>query len=76
MTTERIAWILILLILLAFCLGAYSRGYVAGAKSAILWGVRLSHNFVNITFNNEEVAQGIFQYRNNIGGCYNAIPNF
>lgn len=53
------------LIFLAFGVG-YTFGIEKGVKECINYGVVLAHNFVNISFDNEKMANILYTYRGKI----------
>lgn len=60
---------LIIVIFLMLVLGM-ALGYGAGVKDGITWSVKFASNFVSIDFDEEFIADGIFRYKNQIGGCF------
>ena len=64
-----IAMILVLLLGLSF-------GYAWGFGKGIAWSIKMGLNFVNIDLDIDEevLAQGIFNYKNNIAACFD-VPN-
>lgn len=64
---ERI--ILIALIFILFFIG-YGVGFSNGVYKTLDWGVKTASNFITIEFNEDMIAQGIFQYQNNIDNCF------
>lgn len=66
--------ILILIIVLALIVGVsigYGYGFTKGSYKTMVWGLSIAKNYMNITFNEEDFAAGIFQWENRIGGCLN-----
>lgn len=64
---------LISLIIIAFLLGAII-GYSIGIAWALNWGVEKAMIFaekqgINISLNSIMIANGLYQYKNNLGGC-------
>jgi len=65
--TKLIALLLLFLVVGVFI--GYLTGYARGSYDSILWGVRVAKPFINVNFDEEAIALGIYQYKNNIGGC-------
>ena len=68
---NEIAYIIIGILLMAL---TYGMGYAAGAKSMVNWGVdmvtsMLLQDKIDIVADKEMIKNGIYQYKNNIGGC-------
>lgn len=65
---QIIAFVFILVILISIV--SFGAGVQFGAMQIINLGLKISHRFVNITFNDAQIANAIYQYQNNIGVCY------
>ena len=68
--------LIVFLIILVVISGAV--GYTAGFTSGVNWSVNIGLHFldlkgVQLEINEAELKQGIFQYKNNIGQCYNPL---
>ena len=55
----------IVAVLLAFGLG-FVFGVEAGVKECISYGVKIAHNFINVTFDNDKLANLLYTYRGKI----------
>lgn len=49
-------------------------GYIAGVSWALNWGVNRALEFaerqgINISLNSAMITAGLYQYKNNVGGC-------
>ena len=60
----------LVLIILSFFVG-YGYGFQKGTIKSLEWGVWVAKNFVNIEFDEREIAAMMFAYKNRITGCYN-----
>jgi major membrane immunogen (membrane-anchored lipoprotein) len=67
-----IAVILAALILIGV---AYFVGFMDGAQSALAFGLSISKQFINITFNEAEISRAMYMYQNNIGTCWGDLTN-
>lgn len=61
--------VLVIIIIAILCFGL---GYTIGFGRGINWAVDVGLNFVEIDINHDMLKDAIFQYKERIGGCYNA----
>lgn len=59
----------LLVIALIFCFIGYFIGYGMGVKEGIKFSVGFASQFINFTVDNAYISDGIFRYKNQIGGC-------
>jgi len=64
------------LMLIAFCflLLGIAIGYGMGVQAGITWSVKFASHFMTIEFDENLIAEGIFKYKNQIGGCFQNAP--
>ena len=68
---QVIVGISVVLIILSF-LG----GYYFGMEVTIKAGLYVARSFTNISIDEALMKQALFQYKNNIGGCYAPLHNY
>lgn len=62
--------LVVLICLAAFAIG-YSTGFVRGSYTTMVWGIKLADHFIeSMEFDEEAIAAGIFNYKNNINNCF------
>lgn len=64
---------IILIIVIALLVGSlvgYGFGFTKGSFTSMELGLRFAKNFMDIEFNEEEIAAGIFAYENRINDCF------
>lgn len=57
-------------LLLGFGLG-FGFGFEKGVKKATIWGLQISKQFITIEFDEVEIANMMWAYKNRIDRCYN-----
>jgi len=61
------AWMAIVM----FTIGiGYGVGYGTGFGKGVAWAVSIGLNFAEVDIDEEMLLNGIFQYKNNIQGCF------
>ena len=60
---------LIAVLLIGLLLG-FVVGFGVGAKTTLTWGIRIAKNFINIEIDEDMLANGIMNYKNNINKCF------
>jgi len=65
---ERIKLVMMFFIIGGLC---FSLGYGYGFSQGISWAVDIGLNFIDIQIDEQMIKQGIFNYKNNIGQCFN-----
>ena len=59
----------IIALIIVLILG-FSLGYGYGFRGAIKFGLSISKSFVTLSFNEAEIADAIWRYKNQIVHCY------
>jgi len=67
----KILTILVIALLIGFGLG-YGVGFTKGSIKSMEIGLRFAKSFMNIEFNEREIANGIFNYENRINDCFDS----
>ena len=62
----------ILILSLGFAIG-FGIGYVYGGKQMLFWGISIAKHFMIIDINEQEFADAIWRYKNQISVCYNDL---
>ena len=60
----------ITILLIFFLLLGVGFGYSYGFQNGVRWAVKIGLNFVTIEVDENMLVNGIFQYKNRIGGCF------
>ena len=60
----------ITILLIFFLLLGVGFGYSYGFQNGVRWAVKIGLNFVTIDVDEQVLINGIFQYKNRIGGCF------
>jgi len=72
MWRKYITWVIIIIIVFAI---GYGLGFTKGSFQTMIWGLEIADNFiVDIEFDEEALAAGIFNYKNRITRCFDTNP--
>jgi len=60
----------IIVVAIFACLLASAVGYAYGFQAGIRWSIKIGSYFVDFNIDEQMLATAIWQYRENIGGCF------
>ena len=76
MKSQKYVFLQALIIAFVIVLGlGIAMGYGSGFRDGVEFSVKFAANFITIEFDEQYISDGIFRYKNHIGGCLDA-PNY